>query len=245
MSRNRTPRPFSQRSASAESPTSTRAMSGSPRPSVTRSRSAANSVYGGKSVTAWRSSSSTRSSRSGSPPCSRRIAPAVNAEFPPAHSRAAFSSTSTDAPRSRAASAADMPALPAPTTITSTASTSTPLPRHYRAIAATSDACRHAPRPPILRRSSPELSGDGRGLRRHPAARLRAARQRLGRDRGAARRPRAGDAAGPAARRSDRPHQPARLRDRRRRDRRARLRRPRVPAPQHRRAWCCSPSSPA
>ena len=44
MSRNRTPRPFSQRSASAESPTSTRAIAGSPRPNVTRSMSAANAA---------------------------------------------------------------------------------------------------------------------------------------------------------------------------------------------------------
>ena len=43
----------------------------------------------------------------------------------------------------------------------------------------------------------------------------------VGRDRGPDRRPRPGDAARPAARRPDRPHEPPRLRDRRRADRRA------------------------
>src|SRR3954468_23989196 len=121
MSRKRTPRSCSQRTAGPESSTRILAISGSPRPSVTRRMSARNSsaVYGSRSVAANRSSSSTTPARSSRPACARRIAPAVNAELPPDHSGSAFSSTSRRQPRSRAACAADMPAFPAPTTMTS------------------------------------------------------------------------------------------------------------------------------
>ena len=99
------PRSAIQRSAARESPTSTRAISGSPRPSVTRAMSAAKSavLYGGTSVAANRSSGSTRSRRSSRPSWTVRIAPAVKAELPPDHSRGAFSKTSTEQPVSRAA----------------------------------------------------------------------------------------------------------------------------------------------
>ena len=78
----------------------------------------------------------------------------------------------------------------------------------------------------VLRRPPPGRARDRCGLRRAAAARLRAARLGLGRDRGADGRPRSRDAARPAAGRADRPHEPARLRDRRRADRRAGLRGP-------------------
>ena len=120
MSRKRTPCPASQRTTSRESPTSARAIAGSPRPRVTRRMSPRNSssVYGSRSVAG--SGSSASSSRTSSrPPWAMRIAPAVNAELPPDQARSAFSSTSTRAPRSRAACAAHRPALPAPATMTS------------------------------------------------------------------------------------------------------------------------------
>src|SRR3954463_8066422 len=75
---------------------------------------------------------SRMSRSSASPPWAMRIAPAVNAELPPDHSRSAFSSTRTRHPRARAACAADMPAVPAPTTIPSTPSPS-PRPASYQA----------------------------------------------------------------------------------------------------------------
>ena len=83
-----------------------------------------------------------------------------------------------------------------------------------------------ARRPLVLRRAPAGCARDRRRVRRAAAARLRAARLGVGRDRGPDRRPRPRDAARPAARRADRPHEPARLRDRRRADRRAGLRGP-------------------
>ena len=185
-----------------------------------------------------------RSRRSSRPAWTVRIAPAVKAELPPDHSARRLLQDQHRAPLSRAAWAAHRPALPAPTTITSASIPRAPLPGITGALPrrcrAAEDA-RHAverttaqphrrvahraPGALVLRRPPAGRARHRRRLRRAAPAGLRAAGVGVGRDRGADRRPRTGDAARPAAGRPDRPARPPALRDRRRADRRARLRR--------------------
>lgn len=110
--------------ASRERSTTACTSPGSDRPSPRRIMSSANcsAVYGSMSIVAAASDGAfcTSGSRSASPPCTVRCAPAVKKPFPPTHSLGPFSTMSTRVqPNSTAECAAQLPALPEPTTMQS------------------------------------------------------------------------------------------------------------------------------